>query len=120
MILCFICVRLGITRSLFMYFINNFNFLSKVRALDRFKDKLEGERSEPKIFINIFPHYNLLSNIFFYHFMNKLFFSPQVAEQTIYYPKFAEQSFFHKKTIALPQESNGRPLMLLITTKVIY
>ena len=28
---------------------NNLNFLSKVRALDRFKYKLEGERSEPKI-----------------------------------------------------------------------
>ena len=34
--------------------------------------------------------------------MNKLFFSPQVAEQTIYFQKFAEQCFFHKKTIAPP------------------
>ena len=34
--------------------------------------------------------------------MNKLFFSPQVAEQTIYFPKFAEQSFFSQKTIAPP------------------
>ena len=45
--------------------------------------------------------------------MNKLFF-PHVAEQTIYFPKFAEQSFFHKKNIAPPQESNGRPLKDLI------
>ena len=34
--------------------------------------------------------------------MNKLFFFPQVAEQTIYFPKFAEQSFFSQKTIAPP------------------
>ena len=43
--------------------------------------------------------------------MNKLFFFPQVAEQTIYLPKFAEQSFFSQKTIASPQESNGRSLI---------
>ena len=34
--------------------------------------------------------------------MNKLFFFPQGAKQTIYFPKFAEQSFFYKKTIAPP------------------
>ena len=45
--------------------VNNFNFLSKIRALDRFQYKLEGERSEPKIFIIIFPHYNLLIKHFF-------------------------------------------------------
>ena len=44
--------------------------------------------------------------------MNKLFFSPQVAEQTIYFQKFTEQSFFHKKPYPPPpQESNGRPLI---------
>ena len=35
------------------------------------------------------------------------------AEQTIYFQKFAEQSFFSQKTIAPPQESNGRPLTTL-------
>ena len=47
--------------------------------------------------------------------MNKLFFLPQVAEQTIYFPIFAEQSCFSQKNIANsppPQESNGRPLNL--------
>ena len=34
--------------------LNNFNFCCKVRALDRFQNELEGERSEPKIFITIF------------------------------------------------------------------
>ena len=34
--------------------------------------------------------------------MNKLFFSPQVAEQTIYFPKFAEQSFFSQKNHSPP------------------
>ena len=33
--------------------------------------------------------------------MNKLFFFPQVAEQTIYFPKFAEQSFFSQKKHSL-------------------
>ena len=78
-------------------------------ALDRFKYKEEGEQSEPKIFITVFPHYNLFIKHFFLSFHEQTIFFPQIAEQTIYFPKFAKQSFFHKKTIA-PQESNGRPL----------
>ena len=80
--------------------------------MDRFKYKLEGERSKPKIFITIFPYYNLLIKHFFLSFHEQTtFFFAQVAEQTIYFPKFAEQSFFSQKTIAPPpQESNGRPL----------
>ena len=35
-------------------------------------------------------------NIFFNHFMNKLFFVIE-GEQIIYQPLFAEQSFMHKK-----------------------
>ena len=34
--------------------------------------------------------------------MNKLFFFPQVAEQTIYFQKFAEQSFFSQKNHSPP------------------
>ena len=51
--------------------------------------------------------------------MNKLF-SPQVAEQTIYFPKFAEQSFFSQKKPELPppQESNGRPLITKLVLSV--
>ena len=48
--------------------------------------------------------------------MNKLFFFPQVAEQTIYFPKFAEQSFFSQKNHSTPQESNGRPLIIIIAS----
>ena len=81
---------------------NKLNFLSKVRALDRFEFKLEGERSEPKIFLTIFLHNKLLI-IFFLSFHEQTIFFPQVAEQTIYFPKFAEQSFFSQKTIAPPQ-----------------
>ena len=49
--------------------------------------------------------------MFFYHLIN-VHFSPQVAEQTIYFPLFAEQSFFTKKTIPPPppQISNCLPL----------
>ena len=47
---------------------------------------------------------------FSYHFINKLFFFPKVAEQTIYFRKFAEQSFFSQKNHSPLQESNGRPL----------
>ena len=71
-------------------------------ALDRFKYKQEGERSEPRSFI-IFPHYNLLiKHILFLSFHEQTIFYPQVAEQTIYFPKCAKQCFFHKKTIAPP------------------
>ena len=71
--------------------------------MDRFKYKLEGERSKPKIFITIFPYYNLLIKHFFLSFHEQTtFFFAQVAEQTIYFPKFAEQSFFSQKTIARP------------------
>ena len=88
----------------------NFNILSKVRVLDRFQYKLERERSESKIFITIFPHYNLLIKHFFLPFHEQTIFFPLVAEQTIYFKKFAEQSFFSQKTMPPPQESNGRPL----------
>ena len=64
--------------------------------------KLEGERSERKIFITIFPHYNLLIKHFFSIISQANYFFPQVAEQTIYFSKFAEQYFFHTKTIAPP------------------
>ena len=70
--------------------------------LDRFQYKLEGERSGPKIFITIFPHYNLLIKHFFQLFHEQTIFFPLVAEQTIYFQKFAEQSFFSQKTIAHP------------------
>ena len=42
----------------------------------------------------------------------QIIFSPQVAEQTIYFLSFAKQSFLHEKNIAppFPQESNNRPL----------
>ena len=76
--------------------VNNFNFWSKVRALDRIQYKLEGERSEPKIFITIFPHYNLLIKHFFSIISWTNNFFPQVAEQTIYFPKFANNLFFTK------------------------
>ena len=55
--------------------VNNFNFWSKVRALDRFQYKLEGERRELKIFISIFLMTIFDQTFFFYQFMNKLFFS---------------------------------------------
>ena len=48
--------------------INNLNFLSKARALDRFWYKLEGERIEANIFVTIFPHYNLLNKHVFLSF----------------------------------------------------
>ena len=75
--------------------INNFKFLSKFRALDRFKYKLEATESYPKIFVTIFPHYNLLNKHFFLSFYEQTIFSPQEFEQTIYF-LFAEQSFFTK------------------------
>ena len=65
---------------------------SKVRVLDRFQYKLEGERSEPKIFITIDQTFFHEQTIFF----------PQVAEQTIYFLKFAEQSFFSQKNHSPP------------------
>ena len=54
--------------------------------------------------------------------MNKLFFFPQVAEQTIYFPKFDEQSFFSQKNHSPPppQESNGRPLRGSCTLTYIH
>ena len=85
-----------------------------MRALDRFQYKLDGERSEPKIFITIFLHYKLLIKHFFLSFHEQTIFFTQGAEQTIYFPKFAEQSFFSPKNHSPPpQESNGRPLTCL-------
>ena len=52
---------------------------------------------------------NLLNKHFFSSFHEQTFFSHQIAEQIIFFPFFCEQSFFHKKTIAPPQESNGPP-----------
>ena len=84
-------------------------------ALDRFEYNPEGERSEPKIFVTIFPHYNPLNKHFFLSFHEQIIFFPQVAEQTIYLPLFAKQPFFFTKKHRRPappppQESNGRPL----------
>ena len=95
-----------ICRTELLKLCKNFNFWSKVRVLNRFQYKLEGERSEPKIFITIFPHYNLLIKHFFSIFSWTNYFFPQVAEQTIYFQKFAEQPFIHKKTIAPPPPRN--------------
>ena len=47
--------------------------------------------------------------------MNKLFF-PTVAEQTIILHYLLNNLFFTKKNIALPQESNGRPLKVRLKT----
>ena len=69
-------------------------------------DKLEGERSEPKNFVTIFPHKNLSKKIFFYIISRTNYFSPQVAEQSIYFPLFAERSFFHKNHKSPPPPRN--------------
>ena len=82
--------------------LNNINSRSKVRALDRFKYTLEGERSEPKIFVTIFPHYNKLNKHFFLLFHEQTIYFSQVAEQTIYFSLFAEQSFLTQKTHSPP------------------
>ena len=88
--------------------VNNFNFWCKVRALDRFKYKLEGDRSEPKNFYNYFPSLQSIDQTFFFlSFREQTIFFPQVAEQTIYFPKFAEQSIFSQKNHSPPPPPPG-------------
>ena len=72
-----------------------------MRATDRFKYKLEGEQSEPKISIT-FSLLQSIAQTFFLSFHEQTIFFPQVAEPTIYFPKFAEQSFFFTKNHSPP------------------
>ena len=73
-----------------------------MRALDRFQYKLEGERSEQKIFITIFLHHLQTTDqtFFLYHFMNKLFFSHKGLNKLFIFQNLLNNLFFSQKTIA--------------------
>ena len=97
----------GICRTELLKFVNNFIFLCKARALDRFQYKLEGERSEPKIFVTIyFSSLHSVDHTFFLSFHEQTIFFPQGAEQTIYFPIFAEHFFFTKHSAPPPPPRN--------------
>ena len=91
--------------------VNNFNFWCKVRALDRFQYKLEGERSELKIFVTIFPHYNLLIKHFFSIISWTNYFFPTSSWTNYLFSKICWTIFFSQKNHSPPKESNGRPLI---------
>ena len=101
-----------ICRTELLKLCKNFNFWSKVRVLNRFQYKLEGERSEPKIFITIFPHYNLLIKHFFSIFSWTNYFFPTSSWTNYLFSKICWTTFFSQKNHSPPppQESNGRPL----------
>ena len=48
------------------------NFSCKVRAIDRFQHKLEGEQTKLNIFVSIFLHYNLLNKLILHYCNNNL------------------------------------------------
>ena len=90
--------------------INNFNFWSKVSVLDRLRHKLEGGRSEPKIFITIFPHYNLLIKHFFSIISWTNYYFPTSSWTNYLFSKICRTIFFSQKTIAHPINQMVCPL----------